>query len=107
MSAEDIGRLQEDRKELNRRYRDRRVDLFREFVMRAWMLPMLLGSVDEAHRDEARERLTKWLRHLDPEFTGGAPDLPLALEAALAQGFKYAANRRHRHPHTYLGAATT
>ncbi|MFI1923338.1 MULTISPECIES: ATP-binding protein [unclassified Streptomyces] len=103
VSAEDIGRLQEDRRELNRRYRDRRVDLFREFVMRAWMLPMLLGSVDEAHRDEARERLTKWLRHLDPEFTGGAPDLPLALEAALAQGFKYAANRRHRHPHTYLG----
>lgn len=100
---EDIGRLQEDRKELNRRYRDQRVDLFREFVMRAWMLPMLLGSVDEAHRDEARERLTKWLSHLDPKFTGGAPDLPLALEAALAQGFKYAANRRHRHPHTYLG----
>ncbi|MGW2617961.1 ATP-binding protein [Streptomyces sp. NPDC001500] len=99
----DIGRLQEDRKELNRRYRDQRVDLFREFVMRAWMLPMLLGSVDEAHRDEARERLTKWLRHLDPKFTGGAPDLPLALEAALAQGFKYAANRRHRHPHTYRG----
>lgn len=102
-SDEDIGRLQEDRRELNRRYRERRVDLFREFVMRAWMLPMLLGSVDEAHRDEARERLAKWLRHLDPEFTGGAPDLPLALEAALAQGFKYAANRRRRHPHTYLG----
>ncbi|MFJ1806242.1 MULTISPECIES: ATP-binding protein [unclassified Streptomyces] len=102
-SAEDIGRLQEDRKALNRRYREQRVDLFREFVMRAWMLPMLLGSVDEAHRDEARERLTKWLRHLDPEFTGGTPDLPLALEAALAQGFKYAANRRHRHPHTFLG----
>lgn len=102
-SAEDIGRLQEERKELNRRYHEQRVDLFREFVMRAWLLPMLLGSVDEAHRDEARERLTKWLRHLDPKFTGGVPDLPLALEAALAQGFKYAANRRHRHPQTYLG----
>ncbi|MEW2049510.1 ATP-binding protein [Streptomyces sp. NPDC005476] len=102
-SAEDIGQLQEDRRELNRQYQAQRVDLFREFVMRAWMLPMLLGSVDEAHRDEARERLTKWLRHLDPKFTGGAPDLPLALEAALAQGFKYAANRRPRHPHTYLG----
>ncbi|OQR60506.1 hypothetical protein B6E66_29510 [Streptomyces maremycinicus] len=105
-SAEDTGRLQEERRELNRRYRERRVALFREFVMRAWMLPMLLGSVDEAHRDEARERLTKWLRHLDPEFTGGAPDLPLALEAALAQGFKYAANRRHRHPRTHLGGRT-
>ncbi|MFD9393733.1 NACHT domain-containing protein [Streptomyces sp. NPDC060000] len=103
-SDEGIGRLQEERKELNRHYRAQRVHLFREFVMRAWMLPMLLGSVDEAHRDEARERLTKWLRHLDPKFTGGAPDLPLALEAALAQGFKYAANRRQRHPHTYLGS---
>ncbi|WP_406375799.1 hypothetical protein OG788_39790 [Streptomyces sp. NBC_00647] len=103
VSSESIRRLQQDRKVLNRRYREQRVDLFREFVMRAWMIPMLLGSVDEAHRDEARERLTKWLRHLDPNFTGGAPDLPLALEAALAQGFKYAANRRQRHPHAYPG----
>ncbi|MET9895914.1 ATP-binding protein [Streptomyces sp. NPDC006465] len=103
VSSESIRRLQQDRKVLNRRYRDQRVALFREFVMRAWMIPMLLGSVDEAHRDEARERLTKWLRHLDPNFTGGAPDLPLALEAALAQGFKYAANRRQRHPHAYPG----
>ncbi|MGW3067540.1 hypothetical protein ACWDA8_29650 [Streptomyces sp. NPDC001130] len=72
-------------------------------MMRAWMLPMLLGSVDDAHRGEARERLDKWLRHLDPTFTRGAPDLPLALEAALAQGFKYAANRRQRHPDAYPG----
>ncbi|MFF4257264.1 NACHT domain-containing protein [Streptomyces sp. NPDC001663] len=98
-----IGRLQDDRRNLNQEYRKKRVDLFREFVMRAWMIPMLLGSVDEAHRDEARERLTKWLRHLDPNFTGGVPDLPLALEAALAQGFKYAANRRKRHPQAYPG----
>ncbi|MET7715462.1 ATP-binding protein [Streptomyces sp. NPDC005407] len=104
VSCERIDQLQRDRQDLNRRYRKQRVDLFREFVMRAWMIPMLLGSVDDAHRDEARERLTKWLRHLDPKFTGGAPDLPLALEAALAQGFKYAANRRKRHPHTYPGS---
>jgi hypothetical protein len=103
VSTERVRRLQQDRKELNRRYREQRVCLFREFVMRAWMVPMLLGSVDEAHRDEARERLTKWLRHLDPNFTGGVPDLPLALEAALAQGFKYAANRRQRYPETYFG----
>lgn len=101
--TERIGRLQQDRRKLNQEYRRKRVDLFREFVMRAWMIPMLLGSVDEAHRDEARERLTKWLRHLDPKATGGAPDLPLALEAALAQGFKYAANRRIRHPRAYQG----
>jgi hypothetical protein len=102
-SSERIRQLQRDRQEFNQRYRNQRVALFREFVMRAWMVPMLLGSVDEAHRDEARERLTKWLRHLDPKFTGGVPDLPLALEAALAQGFKYAANRRKRHPHVYPG----
>ncbi|MFE6173270.1 NACHT domain-containing protein [Streptomyces sp. NPDC056464] len=101
--SERIGRLQQDRRGLNQEYRRRRVDLLREFTMRAWMIPMLLGSVDEAHRDEARERLTKWLRHLDPKATGGAPDLPLALEAALAQGFKYAANRRIRHPQAYTG----
>ncbi|MFC8094927.1 ATP-binding protein [Streptomyces sp. NPDC057301] len=101
--TERIGRLQQDRRKLNEEYRRKRVVLFREFVMRAWMIPMLLGSVDEAHRDEARERLTKWLRHLDPKATGGAPDLPLALEAALAQGFKYAANRRIRHPRAYQG----
>ncbi|MCL8015346.1 NACHT domain-containing protein [Streptomyces sp. AS02] len=99
--SERIGRLQQDRRRLNQDYRRKRVDLFREFVMRAWMIPMLLGSVDEAHRDEVRERLTKWLRHLDPNATDGAPDLPLALEAALAQGFKYAANRRKRHPDAY------
>ncbi|MFK0103948.1 ATP-binding protein [Streptomyces sp. NPDC091217] len=102
-SSEHLRRLQHDRQELNRRYRQRRVALFREFVMRAWTLPMLLGSVDEVHRDEARERLAKWLRHLDLKCTGGTPDLPLPLEAALAQGFKYAANRRQRHPHTYPG----
>ncbi|WP_406454814.1 hypothetical protein OH768_17950 [Streptomyces sp. NBC_01622] len=99
--SERIDRLQHERQDLNQEYRRRRVALFREFVMRAWMIPMLLGSVDDAHRDEARERLTKWLRHLDPKFTGGAPDLPLALEAVLAQGFKYVANRRKRHPHAY------
>ncbi|MER5939150.1 ATP-binding protein [Streptomyces sp. NPDC001928] len=101
--TERIARLQQDRRTLNQEYRRKRVDLFREFVMRAWMIPMLLGSVDEAHHDEARERLTKWLSHLDPKATGGAPDLPLALEAALAQGFKYAANRRIRHPQAYQG----
>ncbi|MER6269391.1 ATP-binding protein [Streptomyces sp. NPDC001797] len=106
VSPERVRRLQQDRKELNRRYREQRVCLFREFVMRAWMVPMLLGSVDEAHRGEARERLTKWLRHLDPNFTGGVPDLPLALEAALAQGFKYAANRRQRYPETCPGGRT-
>ncbi|MFF5521278.1 NACHT domain-containing protein [Streptomyces coeruleorubidus] len=103
-ASERVAQLLRARQALTRRYREQRVDLLREFVMRAWMLPMLLGSVDDAHRDEARDRLTKWLRHLDPNYTDGAPDLPLAFETALAQGFKYAANRRKRHPHSYPGS---
>ncbi|MGY4980553.1 ATP-binding protein [Streptomyces sp. 900105755] len=102
-SAAEIDRLQRRRKATRERYRKDRIELSRSFVMRAWMIPLLLGSVDDAHRDEARERLTKWLRHLDPKYTHGPPDLPLALEAALAQGFKFAANRRKRHPHSYPG----
>ncbi|WP_369394855.1 NACHT domain-containing protein [Streptomyces sp. CG1] len=101
-SAAEIERLQERRKQTKQQYRKEHIELSREFVMRAWMIPMLLGSVDDAHRDEARERLTKWLRHLDPKR--GTPDLPLALEAALAQGFKFAANRRKRHPYSYPGS---
>ncbi|MGW2462427.1 ATP-binding protein [Streptomyces sp. NPDC001761] len=103
-SSAEIDRLQEERKEIKRQYRKARIELCREFMMRAWMLPMLLGSVDDAHRDEARDRLTKWLRHLDPKDTHGSPDLPLLLEAALAQGFKFAANRRKRHPYSYPGS---
>ncbi|MFI9249576.1 NACHT domain-containing protein [Streptomyces sp. NPDC053069] len=72
-SREEIYRLQEDRRKIKRNYREARIKLFREFVMRAWMIPMLLGSVDDAHRDEARDRLTKWLRHLDPKYTHGPP----------------------------------
>ncbi|MEW2287170.1 ATP-binding protein [Streptomyces sp. NPDC047841] len=103
-SPAEVDRLQEERKEIKRQYRTARIELCREFMMRAWMLPMLLGSVDDAHRDEARDRLTKWLRHLDPKDTHGSPDLPLLLEAALAQGFKFAANRRKRHPYSYPGS---
>ncbi|MFG3018721.1 ATP-binding protein [Streptomyces sp. NPDC048254] len=103
-SAAEVDRLQQRRKDSKQRYRKDCIELSREFVMRAWTIPMLLGSVDDAHRDEARERLNKWMRHLDPEYTRGAPDLPLALEAALAQGFKFAANRRKRHPYSYPGS---
>ncbi|MEU3611461.1 ATP-binding protein [Streptomyces sp. NPDC006872] len=99
-----LEQLQQKRRELNDEYEERRVRLLRNFMMRAWILPMLLGSVDAAHRDEASERLAKWLRHLDPVHTGGTPDMPLALEAALAQGFKYAANRRIRHPQSDPGS---
>ncbi|MCZ0987022.1 ATP-binding protein [Streptomyces diastatochromogenes] len=102
LTARRLKQLTDRREAFNQQYQHERVLLLREFVMRAWMIPMLLGSVEDSHRDEARERLTKWLRHLDPRR--GTPDLPLALEEALAQGFKYAANRRKRHPYTYPGA---
>lgn len=81
-------------------YRDEQAAILREFVMRAWMIPMLLGSVSDEHREDARARMTTWLRHLDP---ADPVDLPLSLENALAQGFKYAANRRERHPFAVPG----
>jgi hypothetical protein len=87
-SSELIEQLQRQRQELKQEYREQRVQLLREFVMRAWMLPMLLGSVDDSHRDEARERLIKWLGHLDPRRTGGNPDLPLALETRAGPGLQ-------------------
>lgn len=109
--SREIDEINRDRRQISQDYRKKRIDLSREFVMRAWCLPMLLGSVSEGHRDEAQQRLGKWLRHLDPRWLrrhalNGTPDLPLSLENALAQGFKYAANRRRRHPHTYPGGRT-
>ncbi|WP_037674136.1 ATP-binding protein [Streptomyces griseus] len=103
-SPDRTQRQQDELRALNAEYGGERVRLLRNFVMRAWILPMLLGSVDEAHRDEAQDRLARWLSHLDPVHAGGTADLPLALEAALAKGFKYAANRRRSHPHTDQGS---
>ncbi|WP_372406030.1 ATP-binding protein [Streptomyces luteireticuli] len=89
------GRRPRERPDIFQEYRDEQVKLLTEFIMRAWMIPMLLGSVSDELREDARVRLTLWLRHLDP---AEPVDLPLSLENALAQGFKYAANRRERHP---------
>lgn len=79
----------------------RRSQIWRKYVMRAWLVPMMVGSVSEKHRTQAKERLRLWLCHLDPEHSRSRrANLPLSLEIALAQGFKSAANRRNRHPHT-------
>jgi hypothetical protein len=68
---------------------------------------MLAGSADAAadgpaHQvleGQARADLAQWLRHIGPDARRpGEEDLPISLEIALAQGFKYAANRRPRHP---------
>ncbi|GAA0399996.1 ATP-binding protein [Streptomyces luteireticuli] len=98
--AEEEDRLNRVRPEILRDHRSRQVELLREFVMRAWMIPMLLGSVRDELREDARGRVATWLRHLDP---ADPENLPLSLEAALAQGFKYAANRRIHHPFADAG----
>ncbi|MEU6232667.1 NACHT domain-containing protein [Kitasatospora sp. NPDC047058] len=86
--------------EVKRAY-EAKQDIWREYATRAWLIPMLVGSVSIERRADAQERLGAWLSHLDPaRCPGGRADLPLSFEVALAQGFKSAANRRLRHPHT-------
>ena len=67
-----------------------RREVERRYAVQAWLLPMLVGSVGEG--DEPPKRLEEWL-----EVVGKG--MPLSIEAALAQGFKFAANRRPEHPH--------
>jgi hypothetical protein len=70
---------------------------WREFVTRAWLAPLLVGSVTDQDR-RARQNLERWLRFVQAEDPARG-ELRLSLEVALAQGFRYAANRRIRHPH--------
>ncbi len=68
----------------------------RRLALRGWLLPMLVDSVGSGqHRESIRARLDDWLERVGPE---GNRMMPLSLEAALAQGFKHAANRRPVHP---------
>jgi hypothetical protein len=76
--------------------------LRRKETMRAWLAPLLAGSVRQSgNREKAQKQLDGWLSRIGDERVRepGTRPLPLALEAALAQGFKHAANRRRRHPH--------
>ena len=78
-------------------------------IISAWLAPMLAGSVSGKGStpaskklvSHARGDLTQWLRHV---AQGGEEDLPISLEIALAQGFKYAANRRPGHPDPHRDA---
>ncbi|MGQ4385213.1 ATP-binding protein [Streptomyces sp. SAS_270] len=82
-------------------YERSRTTWWRHFTLRAWLVPMIVGSVSEKYRDEAKERLSLWLRNLITATGQQKPLIPLSLENALAQGFKNAANRRRRHPGAY------
>ena len=64
----------------------------------AWLTPLLVGSVNEC-KDEARQELGLWLDRVGRNREESGNYFHLSLEVALAQGFKYAANRRVRHPH--------
>ena len=64
----------------------------------AWLTPLLVGSVNTC-KDEARQELGLWLDRVGRDQEGSGNYFHLSLEVALAQGFKYAANRRFRHPH--------
>jgi NACHT domain len=72
-----------------------------EAVIGAWLAPLLVGSVTEPNSSAASKNLDDWLQYLgERPGTRAESDLRLSLEVALAQGFKHAANRRRRHPHT-------
>ncbi len=84
-------------------------DSWRASRISAWLAPMLVGSVGSADRvpgsqagslaEQAQADLDRWLRHIGQYGRRpGEEDLPISLEIAIAQGFKYAANRRPAHP---------
>jgi len=77
----------------------REAHLQRIHVLHAWLLPMLLSSVRKPkHRERLDEHLGAWIKCVGAEADGS---MPLSIEAALAQGFKYAANRRPHHSHEH------
>ncbi|WLW56733.1 ATP-binding protein [Streptomyces sp. YU58] len=82
-------------------YEESRITSWRHFSLRAWLVPMVVGSVSDKYRAEAKERLSLWLDNLTTPTGQQDSLMPLSLENALAQGFKNAANRRSRHPDAY------
>jgi hypothetical protein len=88
-------------------------DWLRASISSAWVAPMLAGTVggrgsaaaDRLLVEDTRDDLAQWLRHVGR--AGRRPseeDLPISLEIALAQGFKYVANIRPAHPEAGRGA---
>lgn len=79
----------------------------RRYALRGWLLPMLVLSVaqdDEPGRHDPRHGSSRAAIRGWVELVGDS-GMPLSIEAALAQGFKRAANRRPRHSHDYQSGA--
>lgn len=112
-----VGRVKRELRELEgQRHDERRREAeereaeehdWRDNTMCAWLVPLLVGSVTtQRHRDTPYAYLETWVRRVGVQEEGGAPALDPTVEVALAQGFKYAANRRQRHPHARPEAST-
>ncbi|MEU1320591.1 NACHT domain-containing protein [Streptomyces tibetensis] len=104
MKRELNEREQQRRQERRREREDREAEerQWRDNTLCAWLVPLLVGSVTtHRHQDTPYAFLESWVRRVGiPEDSPDArAGLDLHVEVALAQGFKYAANRRHRHPH--------
>ncbi|MFF7377045.1 NACHT domain-containing protein [Streptomyces massasporeus] len=104
MKRELKEREQQRRLERRREREDREAEerQWRDNSLCAWLIPLLVGSVTtHRHQDTPYAFLESWVRRVGiPEDSPDAhAALDLNVEVALAQGFKYAANRRHRHPH--------
>ncbi len=70
---------------------------WREQVMAAWLAPQLAWSGEHEYQEADKHNLDRWFAHLGRRaIESGNTPLPISLEIALAQGFKYAANRRYR-----------
>lgn len=98
LSRNDRNHEQKKRRQDDRSWNADKNRTLRGRVLCAWLTPLLAGSVDE-FRGEARQELGLWLDHVGRDREGGGNYFHASLEVALAQGFKYAANRRIRHPH--------
>jgi hypothetical protein len=79
----------------------------RAAMVSAWLAPMLVGTIggrgsspaDRRVAEHAQADLCQWLRHVARDGRlPGEQDVTIAHEIALAQGFKYAANRRPLQP---------
>ncbi|MFI2184039.1 hypothetical protein [Streptomyces sioyaensis] len=73
---------------------------WRRKTLSALLLPLLAGSAETSGHgnDTPMGYLKRWLSGVGDDRPKGIAQLALSTEVALAQGFKFAANRRHQHP---------